>query len=124
MIKATQVKNASFNGAAKKNLVCWSKAVQSQSFRVELTDGSFFVFPYTQFMFAKFEPRDNGDRLTVRVSTHHVQMTGTNLRELGLAFQKASVEWVRDIPERYLPLADESGVCIEHIEVKEIQRHQ
>jgi hypothetical protein len=124
MIKTTQVKNASSNWAAKKNLACWSKPVRAQSLRVELADGGFFLFPYEHHVFVKFEPRDDRDHLTVRLTTHIIQITGRNLRELGLAFQKDSVEWIREIPERYLPLADEDGVRIEDIEVKENQRRQ
>jgi beta-glucosidase/6-phospho-beta-glucosidase/beta-galactosidase len=124
MMKTTQVKNAPSNGAGTKSLHCWSKAVQTELLRLELADGSFFLFPYTQIMSARFEPRDSGDRLTLHLPNYDVQITGTNLRELGLAFQKVSVEWVRVIPERYHPLADEEGVRVEQIEVKEIQHQQ
>jgi len=124
MMKTTQVKNASSNGAVTKSLHCWSKAVQIELLRVEMADGSFFLFPYTQVASAKFEPRDSGDHLTLRLPNYDVQITGTNLRQLGLAFQKVSVEWVREIPERYIPLADEDGVRVEHIEVREFQHRQ
>ena len=124
MMKTTHVKDPSSNGAVMKRVHCWNKTAQTQSFRVELADGSFYLFPYMQVAFTKFERSDNRERLTVRVPTHNVQITGTNLRELGLAFQKDSVEWVREIPERYMPLVSKDGVRIERIEVKQMQREQ
>jgi hypothetical protein len=124
MMKTTQTKNVPSNGAAAKSLHCWSKAVHTELLRVEMADGSFFLFPYAQVASARFEPRDSGDRFTLRLPNYDIQITGTNLRELGLAFQKISVEWVREIPERYIPLTDEDGLHIEHIEVRETQRRQ
>lgn len=124
MMKTTQIKDIPPNGAVPKSLQCWSKAVPIELLRVEMADGSFFLFPYTQVASAKFEPRSSGDHFTLRLPNYDVQITGTNLRELGLAFQRLSVEWVRAIPERYLPLVDEEGVRVERIEVRELQQRQ
>jgi hypothetical protein len=43
-----------------------------------------------------------------------------NLRELGLAFQKCAVDWVRALPARSSPRVDDDHVWIKSIVVNEV----
>jgi len=72
----------------------------------------------------KFEPNGENDLLHLRFANHEVQITGKRLRELGLAFQKLAVDWVKTVPERYAAVADSDSVCITAIKVSELQALQ
>jgi hypothetical protein len=54
-------------------------------------------------------------------SAHDIEIRGTNLRELGLAFQKCAVDWVRPLPARSSPRADAANVWIKSITIHEAQ---
>jgi hypothetical protein len=68
----------------------------------------------------KFEPQKDGDLVHVFVSTHDIEIRGMNLRELGLAFQKCAVDWVRALPARSSPRVDDDYVWIKSIAVNEV----
>jgi hypothetical protein len=99
--------------------LCWNRDVQAQALRVELTDGSFYVFPYDHLGLVKFEPQKDGDQVHVLVGRYEIQIAGRNLRELGLAFQKCAVDWVREMPARYDLDADGNQVWIKSVTVDE-----
>jgi hypothetical protein len=104
--------------------ICWNKDLQTQLLRVELADGSFFLFPYAHLDMVKFEQDGETDLLHLRFANHEIQITGKRLRELGLAFQKLVVEWVRSVPERYAGVAAGDAVCVTSIKVSELQPQQ
>lgn len=106
----------------RRDSVCWNKDAHAQSLRVELADGSFHVFPYSRVHFARFECAANQDTLHVSLETHEIQITGQNLRELGLALQKFAVDWVKELPARQSPVTDDDRAWIKSIAVKEIER--
>ena len=87
-----------------------------------MADGSFLVLPYDHLGFVKFEPQKDGDLVHVFLSTHDIEIRGMNLRELGLAFQKCAVDWVRALPARSSPRADDDYVWIKSIAVHEAQK--
>jgi hypothetical protein len=107
-------------GEATKHTLCWNKDPQAQALRVEMADGSFLVLPYDHLGFVKFEPQKDGDLVHVLVSTHDIEIRGMNLRELGLAFQKCAVDWVRALPARSSPRVDDDYVWIKSIAVNEV----
>jgi hypothetical protein len=49
---------------------CWNRDVQAQALRVELADGSFYVFPYNHLAFVRFGHGHDHDTL-------HVVLAGT-----------------------------------------------
>lgn len=102
--------------------LCWSKDAQAQAFRVEMDDGSFVVLPYDHLGFVKLEPQKDSDLLHVFLSTHDIQITGRNLRALGLAFQKCAVDWIRALPARSSPQAEDDYVWIKNITLRDIER--
>jgi hypothetical protein len=101
--------------------VCWDKDAQAQSLRVELADGSFFVFPYTRLHFVCFEPGADQDKLHLVLDTQEVRITGKALRDLGIAFQKFAVECVRVLPARYAGTTNHDDAFVASIRVSEIQ---
>lgn len=122
MIKTRQIDTPQPDAVddGKKSFVCWSKDAQAQCLRVELSNGSFLIFPYTHLSFAKMEREENQDILSISFTTHDLHMTGKNLYELGIALQKLSVDWIKEAPARYATLAARDTVFIGSIEVNEI----
>ena len=105
-----------------KNPSCWNRDTQVHSLRVELADGSFYVFPYNHLAFVRFESGNENDTIHVSLDAHEIQIVGKNLRGLGLAFQKFTVDWVKELPARYNPLASDDHACIRSITVNDTQQ--
>jgi hypothetical protein len=74
------------------SLAAWEQNPQAQALRVDLQGGVFFVLPYSHFGFAHFAREANHETLRVSFATHEVRIAGRNLRELGLALQKLTVD--------------------------------
>jgi hypothetical protein len=114
-MKRSQCKDAPSGDLPKWNYLSWNRAVQPRCLRVELADGTFFVLPYQHLVCVGFEPGTD-DTINVTIARHEVKITGKNLRELALAFQRFTVDWVRELPPRYSQ-AEMEGVCIARINV-------
>jgi len=106
----------------REGVACWHIDSQAQALRVELADGSFFVFPYTNFALAHFQKGGDADALHVSMTTHDLRITGKNLRELGMALQKPAVEWIKELPSRFNLLTNDHHVWIKSIEIHEAPR--
>jgi hypothetical protein len=103
-----------------KHPVCWSKDPQAHSLRVELIDGSSFIFPYSNFEFASFEGQDQQEILNIAFATHTLRVAGRNLREIALALQKVSVDVLRELSNKYASIWSKDSAFIESIEVLRI----
>jgi hypothetical protein len=123
-MKTSRVNDYSGNETTGKNFVSWNKDTQAQLLRVEWPDGNFFLFPYAHLSVVKFEQNGESDVLNLCFAKHEIQITGKHLRELGLAFQKLAVDWVKESPSRYSAIANSDSVCIASIKVSEIQAPQ
>lgn len=123
-MKTSRSDDRSSDKTSGKQHVSWNKDAQAQVLRVELIDGGFYLFPYAHLGMVKFEQTGDDNLLHLRFANHEVQITGKRLRELGLAFQKLAVEWVRPVPERYASIAASDEVCITCIKVSELQAQQ
>ena len=99
----------------------WNKDHQAQALRVELADGSLYVFPYRRLAFVRFESGNDHDELHVVLDTHQIHITGKHLREVALALQKSAVDWVRELPGRYSSQASDDHALITRITVQEAQ---
>jgi len=119
-MKTSRIDDRSPDRTTGKQHVSWNKDAQAQVLRVELADGSFYLFPYGHLGMVKFERSGEDDLLHLRFANHEIQITGKRLRELGLAFQKLAVEWVKPLPERYATVAAGDTVCVTSIKVSEI----
>ena len=104
----------------ESSLVAWEQNPQAQALRVDLQSGVFFVLPYSHFGFAHFAREANHETLRVSFATHDVRVSGRNLRELGLALQKLTVDWIREVPARYVALSEKGCAFIERIEIAEV----
>jgi hypothetical protein len=71
----------------------------------------------------KFEPGTD-ETINITISSHEVKIMGKNLRELALAFQKFTVDWVKELPARFVAAANGEGVHIASIAVTKIQAQQ
>jgi hypothetical protein len=89
--------------------------------RLELRDGSFHLFPYASLERAQYSPAQSADNLTLTFSDKSASITGRQLRELGMALQRMTVEWVKEQPEQYQ--GDEPIVFVQKIELKSTERH-
>ena len=103
------------------NHSCWNKDYQVQALRVELADGNVYVFPYRRFAFARFESGIGRDTLQVVLDTHEIQITGKHLRGIAVAFQKFAVDWLRELPDRYVSQVDDGQAWVTGITVTEAQ---
>ena len=100
---------------------CWNRDSQTQALRLELANGSFYVFPYSRLALVQFETGNDHETLHVVWDTHEIQIAGKHLREVGLALQKSTVDWLRESPARYSPQADDDHAWITSITVSEAQ---
>ena len=66
-------------------------------------------------------PEMSHDTLHVVLDTHEIQITGKHLREVAVAFQKFAVDWLRELPGRYVSQADDGHAWITGITVTEAQ---
>jgi hypothetical protein len=114
MIRAGQDEN-------RRGHPCWNRDAQSQALRVELADGSFYVFPYSRLALVQFAPGNDHDTLHVVLDTHKIQITGKHLQEVGLALQKSAVDCVKEMPDRYSLQADDDHAWITRITISELQ---
>ena len=108
----------------ESNPISWERNPQAQALGIYLQQGSFFVFPYSHFAFAQFSFDENLETLCISFATHDVCVSGHNLLELGRALQKLAVDWIREMPARYVALSERDFVFIERIEVKEAEELQ
>ena len=122
-MKRSQSTDAPLGDLPKRICLSWNRAGQPRCLRVELADGTFFVLPYQHLVCVGFEPGTE-DTISVTIARHEVKITGKNLRELALAFQKLAVDWVRELPARYAASANHDGVHIARITVTEIKPPQ
>lgn len=104
-----------------EGIQCWGQNPQAQMLRVELRDGSFLLFPYALLERVHFTPSEQADTLELVFGGHSVGIAGHNLRDIGAALQRTSVEWLKEQPERYKPVASANAVFIQSICVKEPQ---
>jgi hypothetical protein len=94
--------------------------VPADNLRLELSPKGFYLLPYHHLEFVKFEAGEGQDTLTLTFLKRTVLITSKNLRELGLALQDRSVEFVRTIPtlDRYSSLAGNEAL-VKTIEIAE-----
>jgi hypothetical protein len=119
-MKRSQSKDAPSGDPPKGNFLSWNRAVQPRCLRVELANGTFFALPYQRLGCVRFEPGTD-ETINVTISGHEVKITGQRLRELGLAFQKLAVDWVKELPARYATTSNREDVYIVSIAVTETQ---
>ncbi len=119
-MKTNQVDDRPATETVSKNYVSWNKDTRALSLRVEFSNGNFRLFPYGHLSAVGFERHGDDDVLNLRFAGHEVEITGKHLRELGLAFQKLAVDWVRELPARYVAIAIHEEAYVARIKVSEL----
>lgn len=99
---------------------CWERDPNAQALRVELADGTFLILPYPHLGFAKLSSDEAAETLLLTFSSHEITIVGRKLRDLALAVQKLSADWIREVPKRYSQLVEQDSPVIETILVKEL----
>ena len=102
------------------NVACWSENAKTQTLRLELQDGHFFVFPYLHFSLAEFIQVEGGDLLKLTFGTHEVKISGRGLAVIGQAFQTLAVEWIKEIPPKYAGLQGSNTPFVASIAVAQL----
>ncbi len=123
MIKASHAGSDTDSDAStnSRNLECWSRDAQAQALRVELGGGSWFVFPYSHFLFASLERSEDQDVPRISFTTHDVRVRGHGLMALLNAAQKMSIDWIKPLPVRYEKLVAGDAVFVGKIAVEELR---
>jgi len=89
---------------------------------VEISKTESHLFPYQQLITASLAHENTEDVLRLAFSSHDVEITGRNLRELLVALQEFAVKWLRAVPDPYqLTMAPTeqgmvSRICIKAME--------
>ena len=67
---------------------------------------------------AKFESAKDRDTLSLSFYHHQVRIEGRNLRELAIAIQGRTVEFIKIIPSRYGVVAGTESGFVESIDIE------
>jgi hypothetical protein len=101
--------------------ICWHREPSSACLRIEPPGGELHVFPYQHFVTALLTRSEDGETLRLSFSSHQVEITGRNLRDLLLALQDFAVKWVRNAPERFAMLAESEASMVTRIHITAVQ---
>jgi hypothetical protein len=112
-----QFENDSKSTTRNENLKCWNLGANPLCLRIELADGTEFMLPYGYFEGAKYVRGGDGEILHLHFKAHEFSVKGNALSELFAAFQTLSVEWIKECPRRYRPVAQKDKAFIETIEM-------
>jgi hypothetical protein len=100
---------------------CWHREAPCACLRIEPPSGELRVFPYQHLVTAVLNRLEDGEMLHLDFSSHEVEITGRNLRDLLLALQDFAVKWVRSTPERFAPLARGEDCVVTEIRITAVQ---
>jgi hypothetical protein len=114
----TQREARAEQSAKNQNLRCWCSGEDILCLRIELSDGTQFMRPYGYFEGARFSKAADEDFIDLQFKSETFRVKGRNLSELFFAFQKLSVEFLKEQPSRYRPLAQKAEGFIEKIDIK------
>jgi hypothetical protein len=87
---------------------------------VEISGAETHLFPYQQMVTASLVHENAVDVLRLAFSSHDVEITGRNLRELLVGLQDFSVKWLRSMPDRYQGVAVTESVTITKVRLSAV----
>ncbi|MEI6715967.1 MAG: hypothetical protein WCO60_19625 [Verrucomicrobiota bacterium] len=108
------------SSTAKNSTACWMEATRPNGVRFELDEHRFFIFPFTYFITAEFSTSDGTDELKLTFSSYEIRISGRDLRELAIGFQKQTVEWVKVVPAHYAALVPTGAPLVLSITVESV----
>lgn len=120
MKKKAQAKDEGASAPETAQPSCWERDPNAQALRVEMADGALLILPYPHLGFAKLSSDESSETLLLSFSSHEVTILGRKLRDLALAVQKLSADWIREVPKRYAQLLEKDSPVIETISVKDL----
>ena len=100
--------------------ICWHRQTAFACLRIEPPSGELRVFPYQHLVTAVLTRLDDGEMLHLVFSSHEVEITGRNLRDLLLALQDFAVKWVRSTPERFAVLVGNESSIVTGIRITSV----
>jgi hypothetical protein len=84
---------------------------------VEISATETHLFPYQQMVTASLIHENAHDVVRLAFSSHDIEITGRNLRELLVALQEFAVKWLRTIPDRYQAVTNPNSSLISYIRI-------
>jgi len=93
---------------------------RSHAVRIELEGQRFFIFPFTYFIAGEFCTSDETEELKLTFSSYEIRISGRDLRELAIGFQKQTVEWIKVVPAHYAALVPTGAPLVLSITVESV----
>ena len=77
------------------------------------------LLPFDQFLFSELRQIDEGQQLRAHFVSHEVTLTGTGLRRIEVALQRAQLSYIACVPIRFHPGVTDEQPVIRQIVVAE-----
>jgi hypothetical protein len=84
---------------------------------VEISGSEAHIFPYHHLVTASFVHENAADVLRLVFSSHDIEITGRNLRDILVSIQEFGVKWLRTIPEHYQSVTTAQSSLITQIRI-------
>ena len=79
------------------------------------------LLPFDQFLFSELHQTEAGQRLRALFVSHEVTLTGTGLRRIEVALQRAQLSYIACVPTRFHPGVADDQPVIRQIVVTEVK---
>ena len=77
------------------------------------------LLPFDHFLFSELHQFEGGQRLRALFVSHEVTLTGTGLRRIEVALQRAQLSYIACVPTRFHPVVADEQPVIRQIVVAE-----
>ncbi|MGJ8677079.1 MAG: hypothetical protein ACSHX0_06155 [Akkermansiaceae bacterium] len=74
---------------------CWDRVEGTLALRVELATGEIHTFPYSRHSHSHLIRKAEEQTLLIKFDPYTIKVTGKNLKDLSLAIQKQSLDWIK-----------------------------
>lgn len=98
---------------------CWASDPNARGVRIEVSSELTLLLPFDQFLFSELRQIDEGQRLRALFVSHEVTITGTGLRRIEVALQRAQLSYIACVPTRFHPVVADEQPVIRQIVVTE-----
>ena len=100
---------------------CWASDPNARGVRIEVSSELTLLLPFDHFLFSELHQIEGGEQLRALFVSHEVILTGTGLRRIEVALQRAQLSYIACVPTRFhQAVADEQPV-IRQIVVEEVK---
>ena len=98
---------------------CWAIDPNVRGVRIEVSSELTLLLPFDHFLFSELRQIDEGQRLRALFISHEVTLTGTGLRRIEVALQRAHLSYITCAPTRFHSLVADEQPVIRQIVVAE-----